>query len=235
MQLFYKPDIAENQQFDEDESKHIVRVLRMEDGEIITLTDGKGLWAKARITNAHSKRCAFSVIESQQIPPRPYRIHLAIAPTKNIDRIEWLLEKIVEIGVDEVSFLISEHSERRQINEERLQKVAISALKQSLKAYMPVLNPMETLAKFLAKNTATHRFVAHLDENDLQNRKSLFAAAPEKSDYCVLIGPEGDFSPQEIVQAKAAGFLPVTLGESRLRTETAGLVAVTLLNFVNQK
>lgn len=231
MSLFYLPNISENGRFDEDESKHIVRVLRMEEGEHLQLTDGMGNMMQAIITEAHSKRCAFRVTEKRYSPPRPFYIHLAIAPTKNLDRIEWLIEKATEMGIEEISFLQTEHSERKQVNMERLEKVAISAMKQSLKSYLPKLNDIQPLSLFLPKATTQQKWIAHLEEGE---RFSLKKAAEAGKSYCILIGPEGDFSPSEIAQAKNVGFAPVTLGESRLRTETAGLAACFTLNFINE-
>lgn len=231
MQLFYLADCQNVTHFDEDESKHIVRVLRKEVGDTLHLTDGKGYLYTAIITDAHPKKCQFRIQELSYTPPRPFAIHLAIAPTKNIDRIEWMLEKAVEMGIEEITFLNTAHSERKQINLERLEKVAISAAKQSLKMYVPVLHEMISYKQFLKQCTADQKWIAHLEEGE---RLPLHKAIRPQQKYCILIGPEGDFAPEEIDMAKEAGFGAVTLGESRLRTETAGLAACFTLNLVNE-
>jgi 16S rRNA (uracil1498-N3)-methyltransferase len=170
------------------------------------------------------------VEEKQEYEKKDFYIHLIIAPTKNMDRMEWMLEKCVEIGIDEISFIQTRYSERKEIKTQRLEKIAIGAMKQSLKAYLPKINEMISWKDFLKKeNSENFKMIAHLEEG---NRKFIQPFAKPNSKYAVLIGPEGDFSPEEIKQAIEKGFQPVTLGNSRLRTETAGLVACHTLNII---
>lgn len=252
MPVFYEPAIAERPVLNEGESHHAVKVLRLGAGEAIDVADGLGNWYRAEITQPHPKHCAVRILSKTAVPPRPCRIHLAIAPTKNLDRVEWMLEKCVEIGLDEISFLKTRFSERRVIKLERLHSVAVSALKQSGQSWLPKMNSLLELEEFLeifnrtadrpsanrsqfapAQPTVlnSQRFIAHLDEGE---RKLLHREATPGGNYWVLVGPEGDFSTEEIRQAQSAGFQAVSLGPSRLRTETAGIVAVHTLNLVNQ-
>lgn len=232
MYLFYVPEIDSRWELNEEESQHCVRVLRLTTGDTILLTDGRGNTYEARITNPHPKHCAFEVLSSeQQVNKRPYRLHVAIAPTKNIDRLEWMVEKCTEIGVDEITPLLCRFSERKVIKSERLIKIMVSAAKQSLKAYMPTLNDMCTLEDFIAKTSCPQRFIAHCYKED---KRLLQQEIHKGEDVVVLIGPEGDFSEEEVKNAIAAGYTPVSLGESRLRTETAGVVACHTVALMNQ-
>lgn len=233
MYLFYVPEIDRKQELDEEESQHCVRVLRLTTGDTILATDGRGNTYMARITDPHPKHCAFEVLSCQpQTGKRNYRLHIAIAPTKNIDRFEWMIEKCTEIGIDEITPLVCRFSERKVIKPERLEKIIIAAAKQSLKATMPRLNEICTFDHLIANATEQQRFIAHCYEADkrlLQNELQ-----PGK-DLLVLIGPEGDFSEQEVTQALKTGFIPVSLGNSRLRTETAGVVACHTALLINEK
>lgn len=233
MHLFYTPDIEGNEYtLNADESKHCVRVLRLSAGEMVSLVDGKGNWYNGVIAQADPKGCKIRVAE--KIPVygrRPFHLHLAIAPTKNIDRIEWMLEKCTEMGIDEVTLLNTEHSERKTVKEERLEKVMIAAMKQSLKAYLPVLNPMTGFRDFIACCIEEQKFIAHCHEGEKKRLNEMYV--PGKS-VVILIGPEGDFSEEEVGLAEQCGFVPVTLGTSRLRTETAGIVACHSVNFMNR-
>jgi 16S rRNA (uracil1498-N3)-methyltransferase len=233
MQLFYLPDIIEgNRQLSEEESMHCVRVLRMKEKDTIKIVDGLGGFYSAKIVKADPKKCLFEIIESvANFGRRNYHIHIAIAPTKNSDRTEWFLEKAVELGVDEISFIKVEHSERKHINPERLKKIAVSAIKQSVKAYLPVIHELITFKEFISHTNERQKFVAHLEAGE---KKHLKDAAVAKGKYCILIGPEGDFSPAEIELATKNKFIPVTLGKSRLRTETAGIAACHILNLINE-
>jgi len=233
MNIFYTPDIqGKYYTLEESESKHCVRVLRKSLGDRLILVDGSGGWYEASITDANPKRCAVEVIqEIKNFEKRNYSLHLAIAPTKNIDRFEWMIEKATEIGVDEITPLLCEHSERKQVNNERLQKVMISAMKQSLKAYLPRLNNLTNFETFLSKNLEASKFIAHCEEGF---KKNLFTQVKPNEKVLVLIGPEGDFSPDEISKALKMGFSEVTLGKSRLRTETAGVVVCEMVNLVNE-
>ena len=231
MTLFYCPTLATAPILSEEESQHAVKVLRLQSGDEIVVVDGVGGYHKARITNPHHKRCGFEILETMaEYGKRNFRLHIAIAPTKNIERLEWFIEKATEIGIDEITPIICRFSERKIVKEERLEKIVVSAAKQSVKAYFPVLNPLCTFDELLKKSTASQKFIAHCYEED----KRLLQTEIEKgSDVLVLIGPEGDFSKEEVEKALATGFRPVSLGTSRLRTETAGVVAchtVTLIN-----
>lgn len=232
MHIFYTPDISGNTYtLDETESKHCVRVLRLEAGDEITLVDGRGGFYRAEITDPNPKRCAVKVVKSDlNYGQRNFSVHVAIAPTKNIERIEWFLEKATEIGIHRVTPLLCHHSERKEIKHDRLEKVMISAMKQSLKAYLPQLNEMTKFSRFIQQPFEGQKFIAHCDE---QYRELLKNAVKPNENYLILIGPEGDFSLEEISMAIDAGFVPVSLGESRLRTETAALVACHTFNLLN--
>ncbi|SHK72544.1 16S rRNA (uracil(1498)-N(3))-methyltransferase [Hymenobacter psychrotolerans] len=221
---FFAPDLsADTYTLPEDESKHAVRVLRLTPGDAVALVDGRGGVFQAQVTDANPKRCQLRIVQQQQVPRRPYFVHVAVAPTKNLDRMEWLVEKAVEMGVEQLTFLRTARSERRELKLERLQKIAVSALKQSGQAWLPVLTELTDFADFLPTAAAETTFIAHLEEGE---RTPLARVAAAGTGCCVLIGPEGDFTPQEIEAAFARGVRPVTLGASRLRTETAALAAV---------
>lgn len=237
MHRFYCPDIADTLTLGEEDSKHCVKVLRIAQGDIIEVVDGNGNLYTCRITMAHPKRCAIEVQEKRNQPPHwGNSITLAIAPTKNMDRMEWLVEKCVEIGVDRIIPLRCHNSERTVLKTERLRKIMVSAMKQSLKATLPALEEMTPLEKVLAEPFDGIRCVAYCDEMlPREERRTLVDAYQPKKNALVLIGPEGDFSPEEVKAAIAAGFVPVTLGESRLRTETAGLMAVAALHVLEMR
>ncbi len=235
MHLFYTPDITSEQelyQFSEEESKHSSRVLRLTQGDEINLVDGSGGFYAAVIEDPHPKRTLARVLSvTTEYRKRNHFLHIAIAPTKNIDRFEWFLEKSTEIGIDEITPIICDHSERTEIKLARLEKVLISAMKQSLSAYLPKLNPAISFDQLLPGLSSQTSFIAHCREgkkNFLTDRMARNAGA------AVLIGPEGDFSVREIEQSLSAGITPVNLGETRLRTETAGLYACMELNLLNR-
>jgi len=234
MPVFFQPTIGQEPVLNEDESRHAVKVLRMKAGDPLEIADGAGGWYRAEISLADARRCEVRVLSTERTLPRPFRIHLALAPTKNLDRVEWMLEKCVEIGVDEISFLETRFSERRSLKMVRLRQIAISALKQARQPWLPALHEMRQWGDFLAKLPPTppeeQRFIAYLDESE---RKLLVREARAGLNYVVLVGPEGDFSMEEISQAQGVGFGSISLGPSRLRTETAGLVAVHTLNLIN--
>lgn len=236
MQLFYNPNISENTQeitFDKEESRHIIKVLRMKEGETFKITNGKGSFFDAKITNANPKGCLVKILSEEKQQPLPYQLHLAVAPTKLNDRYEWFLEKATEIGITEITPIICDHSERKVIKPERYEKILQSAMKQSLKAYMPVLNVAVSLKDFIKAEKASESFkcIAHCEETDKKSLKSILLPNEKVT---ILIGPEGDFSIDEIEFAKKSGFIPVALGESRLRTETAAVVACHSVAFVNE-
>ena len=230
----FAPDLRPGQttyQLTEDESKHAVRVLRLGPGAPVLLVDGRGTRATAAITEANPKRCALVINNQKVIAPRPTYLHVAVAPTKNLDRMEWLVEKAVEVGVERLSFLRCARSERRELKLERLEKIAVSALKQSGQPYLPQLDELTDFAAFIQEVDPATTFIAHLAEGERTALAQVVAAAPR---CCVLIGPEGDFTPAEIDLALARGVRPVTLGHSRLRTETAALAAVFTAQVVGE-
>lgn len=230
MQLFYEPNIQENPFLSEEDSKHCIRVLRHQKNDIIHVIDGKGGFFEAEIVGDNPKKCELKIIKSEfEYGKKDYRIHLVIAPTKNTDRLEWMIEKCVEIGIDEISLIQTKHSERKIQKVERLEKIAISAMKQALKAYLPKINEVIPFEKIVKTITADQKFIAHLTDKAQPLHKIM---QPQQS-YCVFVGPEGDFTKDEVELAQNVGFEVVTLGNSRLRTETAGLVSTTILN-INQ-
>lgn len=232
VQLFYTPGINSNEYtLDEQESKHCIKVLRMQTGDKLNLIDGKGNLYFAEITQANFRACQLRVYEvNSEFEKRNYRLHIAIAPTKNIERFEWFLEKATEIGIDEITPIISEKSERKQINAERLERIIISAMKQSIKAYKPKLNEEISFKNFLAQDSGTNRYIAHCIDSEKQALQNLYQ---KNTDAIILIGPEGDFSPQEVKTAIEKGYAPISLGNSRLRTETAGVVACHTVNLIS--
>lgn len=233
MQLFYIPEISGAEVYlNETESKHAVKVLRLHEGNKVQIIDGKGGFYEAEILVAHPKKCLLSIITKKtEFGKKDFSLHLAIAPTKNIDRFEWFLEKCTEIGINEITPLLTEHSERKMIKPERLEKILVSAMKQSLKAYLPQLNPLLSFSEFIEKNSATNKFIAHCYDGEKPHLKNCIE--PQK-DTLILIGPEGDFSLDEIQLAKTKGFKEISLGNSRLRTETAGIVACHIVNLANE-
>jgi 16S rRNA (uracil1498-N3)-methyltransferase len=230
--LFYQPLIPEGVlHLDSEESKHCVRVLRKEKGDIIRVTDGKGFFYDVRITKPDARECAFEVVERIEEPSKEYSIHIAISPTKNADRLEWFVEKTVELGIDSITFIACKNTERPFIKLERLEKVAISAMKQSLKASFPRMNDLTKFSDFVKGAKEKSKFIAHVDANNPVHLKD---TAPSSTSSLVLIGPEGDFSHEELSLANAEGFKKVSLGPSRLRTETAGIASCHILNLINQ-
>lgn len=233
MTLFYVPNLATEHVLPEEESLHAVKVLRLQAGDKLVVVDGVGGYHIAKITLPHPKRCAFELIESQfEFGKSDYKLHIAIAPTKNMDRLEWFIEKATEIGIDEITPIICRFSERKIVKAERLEKILVSAAKQSVKAYFPKLNPQCTFDELIKNHQATHKFIAHCyDSEKIQLKNEIIPA----SDVLMLIGPEGDFSKDEVDKAIKNGYIPVSLGESRLRTETAGVVACHTVSLMNQR
>lgn len=233
MHVFYTPDIQTCKELPTEEAQHCIRVLRLANGDEITLTDGKGNFYRAEITAATSKRCLVTIKETIFQPLLwNCHLHIAMAPTKNMDRTEWFAEKATEIGFDELTFLNCRFSERKVIKKERIEKILVSAIKQSLKARLPQLNEMTDFDKFIRQDFKGQKFIAHCYEGE---KKLLKDVVHKGEDALVLIGPEGDFSEEEVEQAIANGFTPISLGKSRLRTETAALVACHILNLINQE
>jgi 16S rRNA (uracil1498-N3)-methyltransferase len=229
--LFYQPLIPEGiHHLDEDESRHCVKVLRKNNGDLIHLTDGKGFFYDATITRADQRQCDFTIQKKIHQEPGSYQIHIGISPTKNADRIEWFVEKAVELGVDEITLMDCEHTERSYFKPDRIKRVAISAMKQSLKAYLPIIHDL-TPFQDVVKSNIESKFIAFVDET---NRLHLKDAASGFNNALVLIGPEGDFSIDELEAALSNGFKKVSLGKSRLRTETAGVAACHILNLLHE-
>jgi 16S rRNA (uracil1498-N3)-methyltransferase len=240
MHLFYTPDINSDQYtLNEDESKHCIKVLRLTMGDRIVLIDGKGGLYDAEITLDHPKRCEVKIItRKRNVGKRSYRLHIAIAPTKNMDRLEWFAEKATEIGIDELSLLNCQHSERVVVKNERLEKVLISAMKQSVKAYLPKLNEIHDFKKFVLGTTdfKGQKFIAHCHSpaNSKETEKPLLKELYKlQESILILIGPEGDFSAEEVQLALQNGFQEISLGPSRLRTETAALTACLTVHILN--
>lgn len=231
MQLFYVPEISDFAVLNEAESKHAVRVLRLSEGDNVQLIDGKGGFYEAEITDANPKKCVLKIIKSvQEFEKRNFKLHLAIAPTKNIDRFEWFLEKCTELGIDEITPLVTEHSERKVIKPERLEKIIVAAVKQSLKAYLPRLNSVTYFKDFISNTNCRNKFIAHCHKAKKEHLKNCIG---KNEELVILIGPEGDFSREEVELAKKRGYMEISLGSSRLRTETAGVVACHIANLMN--
>ncbi len=232
MQLFYQPNIMEGAHFlTEEESKHCIKVLRHVVGDTLDVVDGTGTKFNVRITEANPKKACFSIINHQRKEDQSYYIHIGIAPTKQIERTEWFLEKAIEIGVDEISFFFGRHSERKSINIDRMQKKAIAAMKQSLKYQLPIIKLYQDLPSLISHIPNNQsKYIAYVDfENPLQLKN----VAQAKENSIILIGPEGDFNKIELELALDKGFKKIGLGPHRLRTETAGLVACHTLNLIN--
>jgi len=232
MHIFFNSDISDTIiQLNEEESWHCCKVLRLNPGASIILIDGKGGFYEGQLTENNPKKCMVEIISSKQdFGKRSYELHLAIAPTKDIDRFEWFLEKATEIGIDQITPILTQHSERKILKPERLHKIIISAVKQSIKAYVPRLNELCSYKDFIKKQHSETIGIAHC-ENSL--KKTLKEFYVPKTNTIILIGPEGDFSPEEISMAVAKGASEISLGESRLRTETAGIVACHSISFMN--
>lgn len=232
MHIFYTPDIQNSPELPEEETAHAVRVLRLQPGDEVMLTDGTGNFYHARISLIAHKRCLVDIVETVPQPPLwSGHLHIAMAPTKNMDRTEWFAEKATEIGIDELTFLNCRYSERKVLKTERIAKILVSAIKQSLKARLPRLNEMMDFKAFIQQPFNGQKFIAHCHEGE---KTPLKDAVRKGEEAVVLIGPEGDFSEEEVRLAEEAGFIPVSLGSSRLRTETAALVACHILNLKNQ-
>jgi 16S rRNA (uracil1498-N3)-methyltransferase len=232
MQIFYAPEITTSPFLPEDEARHALRTLRMSEGDELCLTDGRGSFYQAIIRKADVRRCEVEIIAQQPQPPlRNFRLHIALAPTKNMERTEWLCEKATEIGVDAITLLNCRFSERREARTDRLEKIMVSAIKQSGKATLPQLCGMTPFGEFIARPFTGQAFIAHCAEGE---KPLLQHLCRPLADTLILIGPEGDFSPDEIQSAIARGFSPVSLGASRLRTETAALVACHTAHLANE-
>ncbi|MFI3303210.1 MAG: 16S rRNA (uracil(1498)-N(3))-methyltransferase [Rikenellaceae bacterium] len=233
MQLFYAPEFTTPQYtLSEEESKHSIRVLRLSEGDNIHITDGRGNLYKCRIDDPHPKRCCVSVVEHvAEHNKLPYHLVMAVAPTKNSDRYEWFLEKATEIGVGEIIPLLSAHSERKNLKHDREERVITAAMKQSLKAYYPILHPLTPLTEVIGREFDGDKFIAHC--NSSEQKVALPQLLRANTPTIILIGPEGDFSPEEVELALNNGFQEISLGKQRLRTETAAVVATTMVAIKN--
>lgn len=235
MQLFYNPaltETSENFTFDREESKHIVKVLRKQEGDILHVTNGLGFIFTVEIVIGMDTKCQVKIISAEKQKPLDYKLHLAVAPTKMNDRYEWFLEKATEIGVTSITPIICDRSEKKHIKSDRFEKIIQSAAKQSLQSYCPILNEAISLKEFIKNNCKSGTLlIAHCEETD---KKSLKSVLKKGDEITLLIGPEGDFSDNEIKLAIENGYIPVTLGDTRLRTETAAIVGCHSVAFVNQ-
>ncbi len=233
MQLFYNPSLDNSFKqffFSSEESKHIVKVLRKKEGDVLQITNGMGYLFDAEILIADSRKCKAEIVSEKKTVPKRYSLHLAVAPTKMNDRYEWFLEKVTEIGVDEITPIICDHSERKIIKKERMERVLQSAMKQSLQTFLPKINPAISYKQFMEQQMSGLKFIAHCDEGEKMELKRRVAA---DKDVIILIGPEGDFSKEEIQSAMEQGYVPVSLGNNRLRTETAAIVACNTVSIIN--
>ncbi len=234
MHIFYTPELnSDTFILNEEESRHCNKVLRLGLGDVVHLIDGKGGLFEAEISAINKKNVQLKVIRSEQeFGKRNHHLHIAIAPTKNIDRLEWFLEKATEIGIDEITPLICDRSERKIVKEERLDKVITSAVKQSLTAYHPKLNQAISFSDFIKQEFNGELLIAHCMDDSM--KQFINEVVSKHQSYLILIGPEGDFSPAEVDSALQNGYKPVTLGTTRLRTETAALAACFEVNYLNR-
>ena len=234
MQLFYNPNIDETTEsfsFDKEESKHIIKVLRKKDTDILHVTNGLGLLLETEITLASDNKCTVKIIAVEKAEPSKFNLHFAVAPTKMNDRFEWFLEKATEIGIHEITPIICDRSERKVVNKERFEKIILTAMKQSNVLFLPKLNEAVTFKEFIKHKNEGLQLIAHCEETD---KKSLKSVLKPNESVTLLIGPEGDFSEKEIALALENNYVPVSLGNTRLRTETAAIVACHSVVFVNE-
>ena len=233
MILFYTPDITTEKRYtlSESESEHAIRVLRLKEGDTLTLVDGKGSFFEASILDGNPKKCEVEITNiNKEYHSKPI-LHIAIAPTKNNDRTEWFIEKCTEIGITEITPILCKHSERKKIKQERFEKTAVSAMKQSLKASLPLVNELIDFKDIVNLSFKGKKYIAHCYQENQKHFKNLYQKGENS---LILIGPEGDFSKEEVGLAINNGFEPITFGQSRLRTETAGVVACTTFNLLNE-
>ena len=231
MRLFYQPHIGSGADYlDAEESRHCAKVLRLKPGDPIHVVDGSGWLYHCCLTRVDTRKCFFNITEKHFEKPNDYHIHIAIAPTKNLDRLEWFVEKSVEIGIDRISPILCQQSERKTLKTDRLKRKMVSAMKQSLKFRIPEISELLPFEHILNNTGDVEKFIAHVGDVPVHH---LINTAKGGRQYLVLIGPEGDFSQKEIEKATSLGFKTVSLGDSRLRTETAGIAACHILNLIN--
>ncbi len=232
MQLYYQSEFNNSNNFlTPEESKHCIKVMRSKIGDSINVMDGKGNFFNCEIEDANHKKCVLKIIDTKHIENK-YKVHIAIAPTKNIDRLEWFLEKSTEMGIKEITPILCNHSERKIIKPERLKRVLVSASKQSLKPWLPKLNDLITFSDFIQQKHNGQLAIAHCYDSEKKLLKDFYN---EQEEITILIGPEGDFSPNEVELAIKNGFSPISLGDERLRTETAATLACAIPNIINCK
>ncbi len=231
MELLVDPEFTPGSILCPEESQHCVKVMRHREGDKIVVTDGKGMRYDCTLTRADARGCELMVNESTEIPARPFRLRMAVAPTKNIDRFEWFVEKAVEIGVTHITPIETENSERTRVRVDRLERIVTAAAKQSLKYYLPIVDEITPIDKLLEEDQSKQKFILHCAETP---KPHLMNACQAKTDTLVLIGPEGDFSHKEVAKALGLGFKECTLGPERLRTETAAVVATNIVVLRNQ-
>lgn len=229
--IFFAPDILSNPELPQEEALHCIKVLRKKEGDEIFLTDGKGSFYDARIVQDNPKHCVVDILNTiEKYKGWDFNLHIAFAPTKNMDRIEWFVEKATEIGIDRLSPILCQYSERKEIKLQRIEKILVSAMKQSLKALLPQLDEMKPFIEFIKQDFSGQKFIAHCYPTEKRPLKEVYTKG---QDVLILIGPEGDFSEEEVTEAIKHGFKPISLGESRLRTETAALVACHTIHAIN--
>src|SRR5690554_6336596 len=229
--LFFCPEILKSPILPEQESQHCVKVLRSREGDTLTVTDGKGFIYDCELMQAHPKRCLLAIRQRSEVKNnRAFSLHVAFAPSKQMDRNEWFVEKATEIGVDKITPLLCKHSERKEIKDERLHKITVAAMKQSMQAYLPETEKMTRFNDFVSLPFPGRKFIAHC--HDLP-KQSLAHTYRKGENALVLIGPEGDFSEEEVKQAIELGFEPVSIGETRLRSETASLISMHIIHVIN--
>lgn len=230
--IFFAPDILTTKELPHEEAVHCIKVLRKKEGDEILITDGAGFFYDSRIAHAHSKHCIIDIVKTIETPCNwNFNLHIAFAPTKNIDRTEWFVEKATEIGINRVTPILCQHSERKDLKPQRLEKILISAIKQSQKAILPQLDELTNFKSFINTPFNGSKFIAHCYED--KDKKLLKDVYKKDTNALILIGPEGDFSEEEVKMAIEAGFKPISLGESRLRTETAALLACSTIHILN--
>ena len=231
--LFYSPGINENLQLPEYESQHCVKVLRMRTGDKLTVTDGKGFFYDCELIDANSKNCTVTVLKRYEVSTgRNFKLHIAFSPTKQMDRNEWFIEKATEIGIDRFTPILSFYSERKDVKTERLQKIAIAAIKQSQQSLLPEIDKQVSFNEFISRPFESKKYIAHCYDKP---KKPLAKLYGKGEDALILIGPEGDFSEDEVENAIKNGFEPISLGNTRLRTETACLVATHTIHVINNQ
>ncbi|PWJ38609.1 16S rRNA (uracil(1498)-N(3))-methyltransferase [Sediminitomix flava] len=234
MRIFYEPSLSPEQttiHLNQDDSKHAIKVLRLKNGDEVLLTDGKGYFYESVISDSNPKKCLLEIVKvEKQEKNQSYSVHIAIAPTKNMDRIEYFVEKAAEFGIDQITFFTSKNSERKVLKVDRIERILVSAIKQSKKAYLPIISELQPFEACLKNIQESERFIAYVPENPEHH---FFKELPKSTESIIFVGPEGGFTPEEIELAKSYNVKPVSLGNSRLRTETAGIASCQIIHLKN--